>query len=250
MNCKHCQNEIEHIDCEQTLSVAVLAHIGSCVSCREFKNEHDSLRLLIGGLEKVAAPASFDARLRARLAHSKTTQPNMFARLNFGLLRPALTFGFALMLLAVGLVFVRPLLTNETKSLNSLSGVSSFDFGELNSNHLGDNKAIVETPSPSPNGGGVSKTSGGITQRGGNSREPKFSSQSASTSAPITNVLPKDFVAYDGTFTVPIRPNARSPFVIVNDKKVPLRSVSFGSPTLVDGRRVKANHVSYTDNVW
>jgi hypothetical protein len=69
MNCRKCRIEIEEKDLRrESLSGAAEAHAGSCAECRAFGEERLALRRLVGGLERVSAPADFDFRVRARLA--------------------------------------------------------------------------------------------------------------------------------------------------------------------------------------
>ncbi|HLL13715.1 MAG TPA: hypothetical protein VK388_01430 [Pyrinomonadaceae bacterium] len=66
MNCQKCKNEIEETDLRrESLSRAAEAHVAACESCRRFGDERLALRRLVGGLEKVSAPADFDFRMRA-----------------------------------------------------------------------------------------------------------------------------------------------------------------------------------------
>jgi len=68
MNCQKCKIEIEETDlrCE-SLSRAAEVHVAACADCRVFGAERLALRRLVGGLEKVSAPADFDFRMRARM---------------------------------------------------------------------------------------------------------------------------------------------------------------------------------------
>ena len=69
MNCQKCKNEIEERDLRREhLSDAAEAHLSACAGCRAFGEERLALRRLVGGLEKVSAPADFDFRVRARMA--------------------------------------------------------------------------------------------------------------------------------------------------------------------------------------
>jgi hypothetical protein len=69
MNCQKCKIEIEERDLRrEQLSDAATAHVSACASCRVFGEERLALRRLVGGLEKVSAPADFDFRMRARMA--------------------------------------------------------------------------------------------------------------------------------------------------------------------------------------
>ncbi|HEX9918522.1 MAG TPA: hypothetical protein VGA87_05100 [Pyrinomonadaceae bacterium] len=68
MNCQKCKIEIEDRDLRrESLSDAATAHMAACASCRVFGEERLALRRLVGGLEKVSAPADFDFRMRARM---------------------------------------------------------------------------------------------------------------------------------------------------------------------------------------
>lgn len=69
MNCQKCKIEIEERDLRrERLSSAAEAHLSACASCRVFGEERLALARLVGGLEKVSAPADFDFRMRARMA--------------------------------------------------------------------------------------------------------------------------------------------------------------------------------------
>ncbi|HZG53603.1 MAG TPA: hypothetical protein VEZ40_15855 [Pyrinomonadaceae bacterium] len=69
MNCQKCKIEIEDRDPRrESVSGAAQAHLSACASCRAFAGERLALRRLVGGLEKVSAPADFDFRMRARMA--------------------------------------------------------------------------------------------------------------------------------------------------------------------------------------
>lgn len=67
MNCQACRIEIEEAEEDEALSARARAHAETCLSCRAFRIERQSLRRLVGSLETVAAPPDFDFRLRARL---------------------------------------------------------------------------------------------------------------------------------------------------------------------------------------
>jgi hypothetical protein len=75
MNCQKCKFEIEDRDLRrESLSDAAEAHMAACASCRAFGEERLALRRLVGGLEKVSAPADFDFRMRARMAAERTNR--------------------------------------------------------------------------------------------------------------------------------------------------------------------------------
>src|SRR5256714_8099185 len=71
-DCKAYRSEIE--ESANGLSDAARAHASSCSACGEFQRGHDSLRRLVGGLERVEAPADFEFRLRARMAARRGTR--------------------------------------------------------------------------------------------------------------------------------------------------------------------------------
>lgn len=65
----------------ERLSDAATAHLSACADCRVFGEERLALGRLIGGLEKVSAPADFDFRMRARMAaeaNARTTRAGWF----------------------------------------------------------------------------------------------------------------------------------------------------------------------------
>src|SRR5947209_16472485 len=94
-DCKTYRSEIE--ESADGLSDAARAHSESCPACGEFRRVSESLRRLVGGLERVEAPADFEFRLRARMASQRGTRGGRpFAgRMNlygFGAVAAALCF--------------------------------------------------------------------------------------------------------------------------------------------------------------
>lgn len=237
MNCKIYQREVEHLESMQTLSADISAHVESCAACFEFKREHDSLQNLIGNLERVNAPANFDAKLRARLVPAKTHHQGIFTLTNFSLLRPAMGVGFALVLLFVGVVFIKPLLTDENKPLNVVAEMSPLSYGEMNANEIikiekRSVDELVETDETSKRYAMSRRNLARV-----NKDEEIFAEDKSSTGAVAS-------------IEIPFRTDSRSQFVFLNDKKVPLRSVSFGLPTFVDGKTVRTSYASDSQGVW
>lgn len=68
MSCKIFQTEIGDRDWNVPLSLTTREHLDGCAECRKIHDEQTSLRILIGELEKVSAPADFESRLRSRIA--------------------------------------------------------------------------------------------------------------------------------------------------------------------------------------
>ncbi|MDT7602336.1 MAG: hypothetical protein QOF61_333 [Acidobacteriota bacterium] len=83
MSCKHFRNEIEESERTMRLGAEASAHVAACGSCREFRAGHESLRRLVGGLERVDAPPDFEFRLRARIARAEGTRDAGFVRRSF-----------------------------------------------------------------------------------------------------------------------------------------------------------------------
>lgn len=96
-NCKTVRAEIEEAAVGAWLSRRTQEHVGACAACSGFLSERDSLRRLVGGLERVEAPGDFEFRLRARMAAAQAA-----SRARFFNFRPAA--GFASFALAAVLV--------------------------------------------------------------------------------------------------------------------------------------------------
>lgn len=69
--CETHRAEIEESAADSAQSHALREHLAACRPCEQFRRERASLRLLVGGLGKVAAPADFEFRLRARMASAE-----------------------------------------------------------------------------------------------------------------------------------------------------------------------------------
>jgi hypothetical protein len=84
MNCQKCKIEIEDRDPRrESLSDAAQAHVEACADCRLFGEERLALRHLVGGLEKISAPADFDFRMRARMAAERDKRASRASWLTF-----------------------------------------------------------------------------------------------------------------------------------------------------------------------
>jgi hypothetical protein len=83
MSCKHFRMEIEETDRATPLGARAAAHVAVCAACREFSAGRESLRRLVGGLNRVEAPADFEFRLRARIARAEGARGAGFARRGF-----------------------------------------------------------------------------------------------------------------------------------------------------------------------
>jgi hypothetical protein len=84
MNCQKCKIEIEDRDSRREyLSNAAESHMAACASCRIFGEERLALRRLVGGLERVSAPADFEFRMRARMASERSASASRAAWFTF-----------------------------------------------------------------------------------------------------------------------------------------------------------------------
>jgi hypothetical protein len=84
MNCQKCKIEIEDRDSRREyLSDAAESHMAACASCRIFGEERLALRRLVGGLERVSAPADFEFRMRARMASERSVGASRAAWFTF-----------------------------------------------------------------------------------------------------------------------------------------------------------------------
>src|SRR5829696_4267627 len=69
--CKVYRREIGGAADGGRVSTGARAHAAACRACGDELRVRESLRVLVGGLGKVEAPADFEFRLRARMAASK-----------------------------------------------------------------------------------------------------------------------------------------------------------------------------------
>jgi hypothetical protein len=70
MSCQKFRIEIEEAARGASLGASAAAHVAACEACHAFRAERDQLRALVAGLGRVAAPADFELRLRARIARA------------------------------------------------------------------------------------------------------------------------------------------------------------------------------------
>ena len=104
MNCQNVRREIDEAAPGEALSVAVSAHLETCVACETLSREQSKLQAIISSLGTVEAPGDFDFRLRARLAGERngTARPFGLGDFSFGFRSAAV----AMVLLAIGAAFV------------------------------------------------------------------------------------------------------------------------------------------------
>ena len=101
--CRMARREIDESELNLRLSDQARAHVASCPSCREFRDERTRLRQLVGSLEPVTAPADFDVRLRARIA-AERQRPSLFP--HFLVSTPVMAAAAVIVMLAASIVWL------------------------------------------------------------------------------------------------------------------------------------------------
>jgi hypothetical protein len=237
--CREMRRQIDELDLGQDPNAQIAAHLISCPACVAFRNERAALRSLVGSVEPVVAPADFDMRLRARIAATRSAEPQPFFARLIGV--PAIAMA-AVVVLAVGTT----VLISQRNSAPT-TGVTA-----------------QQQPAP-PTGNQVTTAAP--------SKSPESASLVASASAQPPINKPQSFSGNRGRR--PARANSRdlsvgaAPLIKQNDSQafVPSRSVevsleddqgtkrklslppvSFGSQSLVNNRMP----VSYSSNsrIW
>jgi hypothetical protein len=112
--CRKARREIDESELDLRLSDQVQAHVASCPSCREFRDERTRLRQLVGSLEPVTAPADFDLRLRARLAAERQRPARGSLFPSFLLSTPAMAAAAVMVMLAASIVWLSQRTGNQS----------------------------------------------------------------------------------------------------------------------------------------
>lgn len=89
LNCQTLRREIEEADLDWQPVGKSLSHLRSCPGCQVFNDEQRKLRMLVGDLGTIQAPADFDFRLRARLANERPNSAVSFFSFALSGWRPA-----------------------------------------------------------------------------------------------------------------------------------------------------------------
>ena len=103
--CRHVRREIDVSELNLRLSDQAQAHIASCPTCREFRDERTRLRQLVGSLEPVTAPADFDLRLRARIAAERQRPARASLFPHFLVSTPVMAAAAVIVILAASIVW-------------------------------------------------------------------------------------------------------------------------------------------------
>ena len=261
--CKAYREEIEELAGVGRLSREARAHVNACEACRGLEQERASLRRLVGGLERVEAPADFEFRLRARMAASRAA-----ARRN--LLRPV--YGFASLAVAALFLFVSASLYVRQERQRGPDAVqhkaSIADTSAGGAKSGSGEKAVAQATEE--------KTTGapGPVPPGFQSARPKVKSRAippprareVALRGPAGGANAKNFLVADlndarvieksPTLTIPLDTNAEPLRVVLRDERgatrvVPMRAVSFGSQELI-AREGATRRAPVTDKagVW
>ena len=103
--CRLARREIDESELNLRLSDQIQAHVASCPSCRDFRDERIRLRQLVGSLEPVTAPADFDVRLRARIAAERQRPARASLFPHFLMSTPAMAAAAVIVMLAASIVW-------------------------------------------------------------------------------------------------------------------------------------------------
>jgi hypothetical protein len=243
MNRKECRStrrEIEQSELNQRLSEKALAHVDSCMPCREFHDERASLRELVGSLEPVAAPGDFDLRLRARIAaeRQRNARGSFFTRFAVG--TPAIAVAALIVVLVASIVWFAQRRPNHETTIASNSAGVSGPTVVATSDKSGPVKEtsapVAAETNPPPD-----LTAAGPTARERNLYQPASGKSIAPRGVePATdlNVTAAESIRQgEVSLSAPVKPLVVS---MQDDRggkrKISLPPVSFGSQRLVDNR--------------
>lgn len=269
MNCKACRIEIEEAETNEPLSTHARAHVETCLPCRAFRAERESLRQLVGSLETVGAPPDFDFRLRARLnAAGREDSRRLTAWLGFAPGMSALALAASLALVVGAAVIFRQVNFNRQAATRSTETVAAVTANESRTERV-DSSAPSIAPVASAVDGGATHHYDNATRnllaanrrvRSADSlREPKLNVVSGTTasSGTDTGISSVDFDVHNpspqltppGIYNPAVDPN---PSIIVPVRALAqpakfsfdegrgaagvfsLRNVTFGSEKLIE----------------
>src|SRR5947209_2229399 len=257
-DCKTYRSEIE--ESADGLSDAARAHAESCPACGDFRRVSESLRRLVGGLERVEAPADFEFRLRARMASQHGTRGGKpFAgRMNlygFGAVAAALCF----LAVSASLYFW------QGQRLKQRDNVRESERTEVTIKS--DRPQVADTFTPGATTNPTSASVTGTTAAAAKSKGAKARSVVRQRVHEVARAEEGRKVSVDNTLTasltsapvisrIPLGNSPETLRVVLRDEHgaarvVPVRAVSFGSQELLaresTNRRV---NVKENEGVW
>lgn len=245
MNRKECRStrrEIEQSELNQRLNDQALAHVASCMPCREFHDERASLRELVGSLEPVAAPGDFDLRLRARIAaeRQRNARGSFFTRFAVG--TPAVAVAALTVALVASIVWFAQRGANHDATIASNSPAASAPTVVPPSDQSPNERLTSSTVAAETDPSITGLTASGPSSRQRSLYRPASGKSTASREAvgPATdlNVTGAESIRQgEVSLSAPVKP------VVVSmqddrggKRKISLPPVSFGSQRLVDNR--------------
>jgi len=113
INCEAIRRELDELMLDAAWSAAAAHHLHECADCREFQQQQNRLRQIVGSLGTVAAPADFDFRLRARLAGDASNAGFHLSSAYWPFARRALAAAALLLVFATGVVLVRNIVNQQ-----------------------------------------------------------------------------------------------------------------------------------------
>ncbi len=273
--CETHRAELEESPGGPAQSVALRAHLAACAPCEQFRRERASLRSLVGGLGRVAAPDDFEFRLRARMAAAGGTRRARPFHFNFRFVPGVASVALAVCFVSVSAwiylkrepapqspetptraATVAPTAVTETALTKDDAPVVSHE----NPLKKDDELATSSTPERLSKMRDASNVRARFNGKGSDraARETGSAAVFDARSAPILSAsssTPGELASLPTT-TVAVRTASVPLQVVLRDASgaariVPMSSVSFGSQELVrQGRNTM--HVSHTvkEGVW
>lgn len=272
--CETHRTEIEESAAGSAQSHALREHLAACRPCEHFRRERASLRLLVGGLGKVSAPADFEFRLRARMA-SAEGGARRAKRFRFGFVPGLASVALAACFVSVSAwIYLKREPAPNRPDAPALASTAAPSSAAPENPLTKDTAPVVVGEQPLKNDGELAfsppprreiKIRAASTFRArleakGTDRAVREAGSAVfdSQPAPILNATSKGQteLASLPTTAVAVRTSAVPLQVVLRDETgavrvVPMRSVSFGSQGLV-GQGRNTVPVSYTDKegVW
>jgi hypothetical protein len=268
-DCKIYLSEIEEVSERSALSGVARTHADSCRACGDVLREHESLRNLVRGLDKIEAPADFEFRLRARMASAKSVG----RRGPFGGLRAA--YGFAPAAVALCFLIVSASLYLRQTTRTSPAGQPGAGVHEVKSNAVGTQSSVSGlnsvAKSTTTEGAPLNVDAPRLTARISQSVLPRqriarrvsMPSQRSvvggSTEPALTTTvasLNSAEVIHSHTMSIPLETAAAPLRLVLRDERgaervVPMRAVSFGAQDLIAREGgLKQTTAAKDEGVW
>ena len=257
-DCKLYRREIEGAADGGALGNGARAHAALCRACEGELRERESLRALVGGLEKVEAPADFEFRLRARMAAAKSEGSS-------GRFGGRWLYGFAPVAVAACFVVFSATLYFRQPARHDAPAAHAVASAEPVKDLNVENTRAVNVEAPSKDTTTVALKNAGApavkvyravhssNARAAQPRAVVLKGERRADDEPGTAVFA---VSAAPVLTLQMRSSAEPLRVIVRDERgagrvVPMRSVSFGSQSLLTrDAAMKQSNTLEVGGVW